>query len=184
MDIDRKVYLSGNYGKCGNKPGIEEIHLPPELNIEVKHIQVEYMACFIDTNGIVWIVKDIENADGKWVCNLIRVTTVSNIRDMRGDSFGTLDNEGAAYFDEGWTSVKIDNTRRIEGLPPIIAIAYNKGSCLFLDYDGNVWGKGSNIQSQLTAGPSANVEIPVCINTDQFKAAIPQPGGRTKPAIK
>src|SRR3990167_1104015 len=118
MDKDRKVYLSGNYGKCSNKPGIEEIHLPPELDIEIKHIHVEYMACFIDTNGIVWIVKDIENADGKWVCKLIQVTTVSNIRDMGGDSFGTLflDNEGAAYFDEGWTSVKIDDTRRIEGL--------------------------------------------------------------------
>src|SRR3990167_1300573 len=42
----------------------------------------------------------------------------------------------------------LENNRTFENLPPIHSISAGSG-CLFLDFDGQVWGMGSNLNSEL-----------------------------------
>ena len=87
-----------------------------------------------------------------------------------------LDSEGNVYF-VGYNEFNEErqlglghNTNqnelnKISNIPPIKIISCANTSCYLIDFEGNLWSFGNNVQGQLGHGDDTNINTPKIINT-------------------
>lgn len=184
IDIEGKLWNAGRdyYGQSGyinvhRKIPTMVVGIPP-----IKSVATESNhSLFLDTEGNVWntgnnfeaclgLDNDVEivrvSIQLAGMPPIQAVATGGGGHNLYLDIEGNVWGNGTNHYGQlGLNNLNdnIPSPTKIEGLPPIQAVATGENHSLFLDINGNVWATGFNQFGQLGLGDYNNRQIPTKI---------------------